>query len=283
MSVNIEIRDGTPYWYLSPDIWVVPGSDPNGPLGPPIAGQPAYVWAHVENKGSDIARGVRIDFWWADPSGQIMRSTAHRIGSAFVDLGPAGSSDATQEVLCLTPWQVKLVNNGHECLVVEAIYPGSSVPSPAPEDFGPPAYPEIAQRNIAVVSGVGGKPMHVLTIAAGKRKGKTVTVTAEAGGRLDEALLKRMGLGGLKAAGVDKLEVGLSREPAFVPPDGALGPRMLDLEIAAGTRKPVCVAVRAGNLTTKEYGVINVVERHGDRIVGGYALIATNSKRKRVP
>ena len=30
MAVQLEIRDGQPYWYLSPDIWAVPGSDPNG-------------------------------------------------------------------------------------------------------------------------------------------------------------------------------------------------------------------------------------------------------------
>ena len=36
MAVELEIRDGDP-WYLSPDVWTVPGNDPEGPPGLPIA------------------------------------------------------------------------------------------------------------------------------------------------------------------------------------------------------------------------------------------------------
>ncbi len=76
MSVQLLIRDGSPDWYLSPDIWVVPGNDPNGPPGSPIAGQTAYLWAHVVNTGNSDASGVRLDFFWVNPALQVLRSSS---------------------------------------------------------------------------------------------------------------------------------------------------------------------------------------------------------------
>jgi hypothetical protein len=74
MSVQLVIRDGNPYWYLSPDIWVVPGNDPSGPPGSPIAGQTAYLGARVANTGSTGANGVRVDFYGANPALQVAMS-----------------------------------------------------------------------------------------------------------------------------------------------------------------------------------------------------------------
>ena len=53
MSVLLEIPDGNPWW-VSPNLWTVPGNDPNGPAGLPIAGQPAYLYAKVTNNGTDF-------------------------------------------------------------------------------------------------------------------------------------------------------------------------------------------------------------------------------------
>ena len=122
MSAQVEIRDGNPYWYLSPDIWVVPGSDPAGPPGAPVAGEPAYVWARIENHGDQDVLGVRVDLWWADPTFQVTRSTAHPIGSAY---GDALAGTGPQDVLCLVPWLPVVVNGGHECLVATATYPAT--------------------------------------------------------------------------------------------------------------------------------------------------------------
>ena len=41
MAVELLIRDGSPAWWESPDIWVVPGTDPSGAEGPPVAGSTA--------------------------------------------------------------------------------------------------------------------------------------------------------------------------------------------------------------------------------------------------
>lgn len=53
MSAHLLIPDSPlPYWWVSSNIWVVPGADPNGPPGSPVAGLPAYLWARVSNTGN---------------------------------------------------------------------------------------------------------------------------------------------------------------------------------------------------------------------------------------
>lgn len=127
MTAHLLINDGSPEWWLSPDIWVVPGSNPNGARGAPNAGQPAYLWARVSNVGDTSVNGARVDFYWANPSAQVVVGVATQIGSAFVDLARQGDAGDTQDVLCLTPWIPSIVNDGHECLL--AVVP--SLDSPA--------------------------------------------------------------------------------------------------------------------------------------------------------
>jgi hypothetical protein len=275
MAIKLDIRDGTPDWWMSPDIWVVPGNDPTGQPGAPIAGQPAYVWAHVENHGSSAADGTRIDFWWADPSTQILRSTAHFIGSANADLQPG----AAQDVLCLVPWAVTMVNGGHECLIAVANHSGSSIPIPPPDDFNPPAYPEVAQRNLSVVMAQTGVPARMLTIAAGPRTDKRVLVTANVGGELDEAQLRRLDLVGLKPAKAAKVEVGMGQEPMCMPEKGDLGKRELELRIPRGTRAAIHVAIRAPDLAKGEYALVRIAEQDGDRTLGGYTFIVLSNRK----
>ncbi len=68
MGVKLVIRDGSPDWWESPDIWVVPGTDPNGPPGIPVSGKSAYLWAMVTNQGDVDALQVQVDFWVANPT-----------------------------------------------------------------------------------------------------------------------------------------------------------------------------------------------------------------------
>lgn len=117
MPAVLEIDDGAAAWWESPDIWVVPGSDPLGPPGVPSAGRPAYVWARVRNRGTTSVLSARVDFWWANPSAGVTRTLATQFGSAFVDV----ATGATEEVLCLSPWVPTFVNGGHECLVCEVV------------------------------------------------------------------------------------------------------------------------------------------------------------------
>ncbi len=145
MSVELEIRDGDPWW-LSPDVWVVPGDDPEGTPALPIAGLPAYMWARVRNNGTSTVSNAEVRFYWADPSSAFDRNTAHYVGSSYVSLGPSEVSD----VLLLVPWIPEFVNNGHECILAEAFHLALDPLPPSPV-FNVPTDDHVAQRNLSVV------------------------------------------------------------------------------------------------------------------------------------
>ncbi len=149
MSTILEIRDGDPHWWASPDIWVVPGEDPNGSPGQPVAGEPAYLWGRVKNKGEEPVSGARVNFYWSNPALGVLRSNSTPVGTAFVDLDPGEAKD----VLCVIPWIPQIVNNGHECLVAELIHSSDPLPSPLPDPFEPPIHNQVAQKNLTVLSG----------------------------------------------------------------------------------------------------------------------------------
>ena len=107
MAIELEIRDGNPWW-MSPDLWVVPGSDPTGPPGTPVAGDMAYLWAQVRNIGESRVENVTVRFYWANPAVGVDRTTANFVGSANVTLDGGQVSD----VLCLVRRQVVLVTMG---------------------------------------------------------------------------------------------------------------------------------------------------------------------------
>jgi len=146
MAVELEIQDGNPWW-MSPSLWAVPGMDPEGPPGNPVVGQPCYLWARVQNNGSNTATNAIVRYYWANPAVGFDRSTANPIGSSFVTLEPGEGRD----VLCLTPWYPEFFNNGHECILGEAFLPGLD-PIPNTTVFNVPADRHVAQRNLSVVT-----------------------------------------------------------------------------------------------------------------------------------
>lgn len=275
MSVKLLIRDGNPSWWLSPDIWAVPGDDPNGAPGAPIAGEKAYLWAHVANTGSSDANGVRVDFFWANPALQVLRSTATMIGSAFGDI-PAGGS---QDVLCLVPWIPVIVNDGHECVVAVANHSSDPLPSPPPDDFSPATYDQVAQRNLSVVT-VSAQMMMpmMLTMGAPRRKDKTARIKIEIGGKVDPEIFRRLNVKGLHPAEGRVIAAGLSREPTCGGEERDVGPDELTVEIKRGTQAAVYVSFRDKGLGKGEYQLVNVIERGGRDIVGGYTFIVTRDK-----
>jgi hypothetical protein len=221
MPAHITIRDGSPYWWTSTDIWVVPGTDPNGSPGTPVAGQPAYLWAHAANLGNTQANGTRIDFYWADPSAQVIVGNATAIGSAFVDLAPEPdpNNPVGQDVLCLVPWVPVIVNGGHECLLAVAHVPGDTAPIPDPLPngyvFDPPAHDQIAQRNITVLVASMLQAAMVISVRALPRQDKEAFISVEYGGELDERQLALLGLRGLqlRPAPQRTVQVELSLQP----------------------------------------------------------------------
>lgn len=277
MSVQLVIRDGNPYWYLSPDIWVVPGSDPSGLPGSPIAGQTAYLWAHVTNTGSTDANGVRIDFYWANPALQVTRSNATLVGSAYADVPVGGAQDA----LCLVPWTPVIVNGGHECLVAVANHAGDPLPNPLPDAFDPPTYSQVAQKNLTVLVASIHAGMLAITVLGLQRVDKSVIVTAELGGELDAITLARLGLHGLRQAKEPTVEVGLDYERRCLGDKDPIGKGKLELHVPRGTSAAVYVTVRAKHLAKNEYQLVQIVERSKDKILGGLGLVVVSEKSER--
>ena len=146
--MTAEINHGNP-WYLSPDIWVVPGDDPDGTPGIPAAGEGSYVWARVHNTGTVEVENVEVDFYWGNPATTLTPGSCTLIGSSFVSPPPGDA-----EVLCVSQWVPSWVNNGHECLIVQLIEPGSTPPSPA-VPFNPQSDPQCAQHNLSLLASTG--------------------------------------------------------------------------------------------------------------------------------
>lgn len=274
MSVQLLIQDGSPWWYLSPDIWVVPGSDPNGTPGSPVAGQSAYLWARIQNTGDTDAANVRLDYYWADPTMQVARSTAHFVGSAYATV-PAG---ATREALCLVPWVPTIVNDGHECLVVTATHPADPLPSPLPDAFDPPTYRQVAQKNLTVLEMSMKMMTMMLTLGGLPRVDKEVLVVAETGGELHRDVLAGLGLEGRKPA-KGKVEVGLRLERGCVAEDEPLGERRLELRVPRGEAVGLTLALRAKGLSAHEYELVHVAEHAGDTVLGGLAVVVVAGEK----
>lgn len=272
MGVALVIRDGVPNWWESPDIWVVPGSDPNGLPGTPVVGQSAYLWANVANNGDLDVSQVQVDFWIADPSMQIRKSTSNHIGTAFADI----AAGATQPVLCLVPWNVTLVNGGHECAVVEASSPSDPLsPPPAdPDVLDAPTYPQIAQKNLSVALMMGMPRRElILSVNAGARADKDVDVKVEVGGEISKELLQSLGIRAGRNVGTKHVGAAVSHQSLC----GSAAPgehHSLKVHVPRGASVPVYLNITASRpLQGDEYAVVRVKETERDRLLGGLSVV----------
>lgn len=276
MTVKLEIQDGSPHWWNSSDIWVVPGNDPSGSPGQPIAGQAAYLWGRVHNNGSTAANSARVNFYWSNPAVGVLRSNSTLIGSSFVDLDPG----ETQEVLCLTPWIPTIVNDGHECVVAEVIHAADPLPLPLPDAFEPPAYLQIAQRNLSVL--LMSKSMIILPIqiAAPAREKKSFEVMVDFGNEIDRKALEQLGMGKLRYTKQPNINTDLSLDRECGRINSKHCCCHLKVDLAPGTTKAVYLKVEPGRLKPGVYTPIDVIAREGNKIVGGITFIATSAEEE---
>ena len=274
MPAHLIIEDGQPWWWDSADIWVVPGNDPNGAPGAPVAGASNYLWGRVHNTGNSSANGVRVDFYWADPSGQIAVGAATQVGSAFADLPPG----AMQEVLCLVPWIPVIVNGGHECLLAVAHGAGdiNPLPDPLPNGFPfqPTLHEQIAQRNVTVVLAARRAQLLAITVAALPRAAKKVALHIEQGGELPENVLATLGLARWQPAKEARVEAGLARSP-HCHGDGP-GEQTLVLEVPRGQALAVYLSLRAEALPARQYALLRVLETQDGKVMGGITYIVVD-------
>jgi len=272
MATQLVIRDGDPHWWNSPDIWVVPGFDPNGAPGQPVAGQPAYVWGRVRNAGEQAVSGATVNFYWSNPAAGVLRSNSTPIGSSFVDLVPGESKD----VLCVIPWVPVIVNDGHECLVAEVIHGADPLPVPLPDAFNPPAYRQVAQKNLTVLAMKKSARVIPIQLAASPRIARAVTVTVEQGGELDKENLVHAGLKGFVPARIKAVKAGLSAAPGCGEVDVQ---DKLRVELKPGAARAVYLHIGPVEpLAAGTYHLVHVVSRQDKVADGGVSFILINAK-----
>lgn len=276
MSTILEIRDGDPHWWNSPDIWVVPGTDPNGSPGQPIAGEPAFLWGRVYNKGDLTVFGALVNFYWSNPATGVLRSNSTLIGSAFVDLNPV----ETKEVLCVIPWIPQIVNNGHECIVAEIIHSSDPLPSPLLDPFDPSTYKQIAQKNLTVLAMKKSMMVMPIQLAASIRNEKHFLVMIEVGGKLDKLTLFQAGLEGYRPAKHTELKVGLSLDPSCDKSEEERIDKEVNISLKPGTSKAIFLKVLFQELDPRTYVLLHVISQDGEKIEGGITYILTKEKEE---
>ena len=267
MAVELEINDGpAAEWWLSPDIWTVPGDDPEGPAALPRPGEPFYVWARVRNRTRAAVQDARVRFYWADPSAGFTRASLEQLGQV---VGTAAVSftegQASQEVLCLTPVSLPA---GHSCLLAEAYHPWLD-PLPTMAKFNVPTDRHVAQRNISVVMTRDGTFRMTFDVHNSERLPRSFTLAAEPGS-----------VDSLKT-GWDKLfilpaelrdgavrDLGLS---LMACPDAAdrPAPKMEGVKLAAGTRRRLSVTGRLDG----QMGVAHIRTYCDGAVIGGLSVL----------
>lgn len=269
MAVSLQILDGSPWW-LSPNLWAVPGDDPEGAPGTPIVGTPCFLWAHVENTGSTPINDAQVRFYWADPSVGFDRTTANVVGVANVNL-PAGMA---ADVLCLTPWIPTFVNGGHECILGEAFHQVAD-PLPATSDFNVPIDRHVAQRNLSVVLALRAQMFHTaITVHNVSRKARRMRIHAKPG-KLEELqpLLKTLGRDVNLGAMGEVTRVGFVESACPTDADFKRAKPEVQIEAAANARSGLSLV---GELTG-DAALVHVIQEADGKPIGGLSVLVLKS------
>lgn len=279
MAIQLWIDDGDP-WYLSPDIWAVPGDDPNGPPGMPIASVPAYLWARVHNRGTTAVSNATIKYYWANPSTVITPSTATLVGTSFVSL----AAGETKEVLCLTQWNPVWVNNGHECLIAETFHASDPLPPRGPNDpFDPPAHRHVAQLNLNLAVAKLRSPM-VLCFAAGSAPGfgmaETMLRARRAPVESMAALRRTLALERLPAEWDEIKEFGIQPYRCGDRIDDVGTPNVV-VRLKQDEQRGMALTIKLPERAKPGGGALFLVEQFvGDRLVGGIGVLVLSDSEE---
>ncbi len=267
MGVSLEIPHGTPWWQ-SMAIWTVPGDDPLGPPGPPVAGQPCYVWARVRNTGNTAVQNATVEFYWANPGVGFDRTTATRIGSSFVSLCYPDESD----VLCLTPWIPAFVNGGHECLVVEVFHPTLD-PLPPGNAFRADTDRHVAQRNLSVIAMTGGSFRFAFEVVNPLRVDRAFTIRVRAATADLAATARRLGIQPPDQPG-RLAELAFSHEPCPQTAGATAEHHEIGVQVAGHTRAGLSMIGRIEG----EAALLHVEQLHDGRVVGGLSVLVVEAR-----
>jgi hypothetical protein len=268
MGVSLEIPHGTPWW-ASMAIWTVPGIDPLGPPGPPVPGQPCYVWARVINTGNTPVQNATVEFYRTRPGVGFDRTTATRIGSSHVSLCYPDESD----VLCLTPWIPAFVDAGRECLVVEVYHP-SLDPLPPGSAFRADTDRHVAQRNLSVLAMTGGCFRFALEVDNPLRIDREFTIRVRTASADELAVIARcLGIPSPDHPGA-LAELAVSDEPCPQTAGAVAEPPEIRVRVARHTRAGLTLLGRIEG----EAALLHVEQLHDGCVVGGLSILVVEPR-----
>jgi hypothetical protein len=282
MDSQLYIPDGAaPNWWESPAIFVT-APDATSAFAPaldPVAGQSYSIWAQVFNNGQTPLQEPRVNFYSAPGATQVTFASATMIGGGESPgtLDPGGFT----YIQCLENWTP--VSSGHFCLIALAYDPSDETGFQAIFQsgiFDPQNNPEVAQRNLNILPGVGFHHVKML-VSALPEIDKDVVLEVHAGGVLDVVCLNRLGLRGLRPGLAEHVEVSISNESHTGADQLPSAARFLPLKVRRGTTSPIHATIRAPRLAAHEYQVVRITERMGDRIIGGIGYVVISDAKAR--
>jgi hypothetical protein len=282
MGVNLEIRDGSPDYWLSPDISIL-NDDCNGlDVLTNVDGKvvrKVVFRATVKNNGNDLATNVQVRFWVCDNP-----STAFAPGLAGVHpVGPVNVSDipskASRDSNCTNQFQSI---NGHHCVLARASCTEDPAPTiPSGTNFNPVGELRTAQRNFEVLlasplaSGVFEMEFSAYNIDPAPRM-MTLEVKQ---GNLDQIkdflpMLQKVYPIPEKLTPLKNL--GLLRKPQKPTPTSLkLGEKLVKVLTPAKNRRQLQLV---GQLQ-QGAAVIHVEHRQGKKLIGGLTVLVLALKR----
>lgn len=266
---GLVIDHGSPSWWLSPNVWVVPTTTPGeGSPGEiaPVVNQHYYIVANVRNITNADILNATVYFWWANPSlGILTSANAKLIGTSSVSV-LAGQTNSTLE---LTPWVPSFVNNGHECIIAAVVTGGGSPPSVLDGQNDP----TVAQRNLGVVlTGPHGRFHYPFQVCNPSRVEQTFVVQARQA-PIDDA----------KSFFKDHFP-----EHGKLQKHGFLRSSCPDPE-EYGDAKPILEGVKLAPFSCTGFTLVgtlegepvllNVTQQVGDRVVGALSVLITSERK----
>ncbi len=281
---------GTVFWE-SPDIWTQ-GSQG---INQPVVNQATQVFARVTNLGMEDATGVTIQYWWENPSIAFVQSPTNLIGQITGATIPSNNSVVFQ---CPNDWVPIEVNDGHECLVVEASIP---VFDPLTDPMQPVDDRHVGQKNEQLLTLQAGQSFKFNLSAHNFTAADQQVVVEARPGVIPRNFAQRFGTPGMwrtefldptlplaveihvdakpvrTAAPAERATRRLA-EPRRTLDIGCLGPAQASAAQLFGPREVRNVTITGALPHSARFGevyVVRIIQRIGQVVAGGYTLYIT--------
>jgi hypothetical protein len=287
---NRPLAPGTVFWE-SPDVWC------QGSMGlnQPVVGDPTQVYALVTNLGLSDSVNATIQFYWANPSLAITAASVNPVAGTLANSQLTGQTVPAQNSVmfqCPNPWIPAEVNNGHECLIVQAF-------DTLFDPLGVPVLPmvdrQVGQKNEQLIIPPPGMMFHIPVHARNfTREDRDITVEVRPG-LIPRNFARRFGRPGMWPAELldpvfplavdidfDAHAAGHHAPEATAMPEGhaidCLGPPQASRKHffkAGEVRRVVISGKLPPSAAPGTVYVVRITQSIGPIVVGGYTLYVT--------